>query len=40
MESVEVDSETDEILKEAQETNPDGVDTSDTRTQISSSGDL
>ena len=43
MESVDVDSEMDEILKEAQETNPDGADTSDTRTpnaQISSSGDF
>ena len=43
MESVDVDSEMDEILKEAQETNPDGVDTSDTGTpnaKISSSGDF
>ena len=43
MESVDVDSEMDEILKEAQETNPDGVDTSDTGTpnaKISSSPNL
>ena len=41
MESVDVDSEMDEIIKEAQETNPEGEDTSDTGTpnaQISSSG--
>ena len=42
MESVDVDSDMDEILKEAQETNPEGVDTSDTGTpnaQICSSGE-
>ena len=43
MESVDVDSEMDEILKEAQKkTNPEDVDTSDTGTpnaQIDSSGD-
>ena len=42
MENVDVDSEMDGILKEAQETNPEGEDTSDIGTpnaQISSSGD-
>ena len=41
MDSVDVDSEMDEIIKEAQETNPEDEDTSDTGTtnaQISSSG--
>ena len=42
MESVDVDSEIDEILKETQETNSEGEDTSDTgipNAQISSSGE-
>ena len=45
MKSVDVDSETDEILKEAQETNPEGEDTSDAgapkipNAQTSNSGD-
>ena len=42
MESVDVDCEIDEILKEVQETNSEGENTSDTvipNAQISSSGD-
>ena len=46
MESVDADSERDEILKDAQETNPEGEDNSDTgapnilNAQTSSLGDL